>query len=125
MPIPEGLFFTQWVRSGIRSGSIVADFSVDSARSDEAQEMAPALFSELRLLSSAVWGSKSILMVVLAGDQRLRHPLQSPERLPIGSRIRTRLRTEYDWRRRSESDFDVECHQVHPSSAASHLAIGR
>jgi len=62
---------------------------------DEAQEMTPAVFSELRLLASAELDSKSILTVVLAGDQRLSHQLQSPELLPIGSRIRTRLRTEY------------------------------
>jgi len=62
---------------------------------DEAQEMTPAVFSELRLLASAELDSKSILTVVLAGDQRLAQQLQTPELLPIGSRIRTRLRTEY------------------------------
>jgi general secretion pathway protein A len=61
---------------------------------DEAQEMNPAVFSELRLLSSADLDSRSILTIVLAGDQRLVSRFESPELLPIASRIRTRLRLE-------------------------------
>ena len=38
---------------------------------DEAQEMNAAVFSELRLLSSADLDSRSILLVILAGDSRL------------------------------------------------------
>ena len=38
---------------------------------DEAQEMNPPVLSELRLLSSADLDSRSILTIVLAGDQRL------------------------------------------------------
>jgi type II secretory pathway predicted ATPase ExeA len=61
---------------------------------DEAQEMNPAVFSELRLLSSANLDSRSILLVILAGDSRLTDRLHHTDLLPIASRIRTRLRME-------------------------------
>lgn len=61
---------------------------------DEAQEMNPSVFSELRLLSSADLDSRSILTIVLSGDHRLAHRLESPDLLPIASRIRSRLRLE-------------------------------
>jgi type II secretory pathway predicted ATPase ExeA len=61
---------------------------------DEAQEMSPAVLCELRLLSSADLDSRSILTVLLAGDGRLSAKLESPELLPLASRIRSRLRTE-------------------------------
>ena len=60
----------------------------------EAQEMKPVVLSELRLLSSCELDSRSILTVILAGDGRLVENLQSPELLPIASRVRSRLRTE-------------------------------
>ena len=62
---------------------------------DEAQEMSPALLSELRLLSSTDLDSKALLTVVLSGDSRLSARLQTPDLLPVASRIRTRLRTDY------------------------------
>ena len=61
---------------------------------DEAQEMNSAVFSELRLLSSADLDSRSILTLILAGDQRLAARLEDLELLPIASRIRSRLRLE-------------------------------
>jgi len=61
---------------------------------DEAQEMSSAVFSELRLLSSANLDSRSILLVILAGDSRLTDRLHHTDLLPIASRIRTRLRME-------------------------------
>lgn len=61
---------------------------------DEAQEMNTAVFSELRLLSSTDLDSRSILTIILAGDNRLVSRLESPELLPIASRIRSRLRLE-------------------------------
>jgi type II secretory pathway predicted ATPase ExeA len=61
---------------------------------DEAQEMSPAVLCELRLLSSADLDSRSILTVLLAGDGRLSAKLESPDLLPLASRIRSRLRTE-------------------------------
>lgn len=61
---------------------------------DEAQEMNSAVFSELRLLSSADLDSRSILTIILAGDNRLVSRLESPDLLPIASRIRSRLRLE-------------------------------
>lgn len=61
---------------------------------DEAQEMTAAVLGELRLLASADLDSRSILTVILAGDGRLSAKLDSPELLPLASRIRTRLRTE-------------------------------
>jgi len=61
---------------------------------DEAQEMNTAVFSELRLLSSTNLDSRSILLVILAGDSRLTDRLHHTDLLPIASRIRTRLRME-------------------------------
>ncbi len=61
---------------------------------DEAQEMNGAVFSELRLLSSADLDSRSILTLVMAGDQRLLSRLEEVDLLPIASRVRSRLRLE-------------------------------
>lgn len=61
---------------------------------DEAQEMHAAVLSELRLLTSTELDSRSLLTVVLAGDDRLCARFETPELLPLASRIRTRLRTE-------------------------------
>jgi general secretion pathway protein A len=61
---------------------------------DEAQESAPAVLSELRLLSSVELDSRSILTVILSGDGRLKAKLESPELLPLASRVRSRLRAE-------------------------------
>lgn len=62
---------------------------------DEAQEAPAAVLNELRLLSSAEFDSRHLLSVVLAGDKRLNNRLRHEELLPLGSRIRTRLSTEY------------------------------
>jgi len=62
---------------------------------DEAQEMQPQVMSELRILASANFDSRSILTVVLAGDGRLLEKLRKEELLPLGSRIRARLTMEY------------------------------
>ena len=62
---------------------------------DEAQEMSPAALCELRLLASARFDSQPLLCVVLAGDARLIEKLRREELIPLGSRIRTRLATEY------------------------------
>ncbi|MBV9415189.1 MAG: AAA family ATPase [Solirubrobacterales bacterium] len=61
---------------------------------DEAQEMVPAVLSELRLLASARLDSHILLTVVLAGDGRLVERLRSEEFLPLGSRMRVRLALE-------------------------------
>jgi general secretion pathway protein A len=62
---------------------------------DEAQEMHPGVLSELRLLSSMQFDSRTLLTVVLAGDARLTAKLRRDELLPLGSRLRTRLVMEY------------------------------
>jgi general secretion pathway protein A len=62
---------------------------------DEAQEMTPAVLSELRLLASTRFDSRLILSVVLAGDGRLAEALRHEDLLPLASRIRTRLVMEY------------------------------
>jgi general secretion pathway protein A len=62
---------------------------------DEAQEMPPAVFGELRLLAAAHFDSRPLLSVVLAGDGRLGDLLRRADLLPLGSRIRTRLTLEY------------------------------
>lgn len=61
---------------------------------DEAQLMRPGALCELRLLSSAELDSRSLLTVVLAGDERLVDKLQTDDLLPLASRIRCRLRCE-------------------------------
>jgi type II secretory pathway predicted ATPase ExeA len=61
---------------------------------DEAQAMSPAVLCELRLLSSAELDSRSLLTVVLAGDDRLVGKFQTEDLLPLASRIRCRLRCE-------------------------------
>jgi len=62
---------------------------------DEAQEMTPQVLSELRLLASARFDSQPLLCVVMAGDARLIDKLRREELIPLGSRIRTRLATEF------------------------------
>jgi general secretion pathway protein A len=61
---------------------------------DEAQEMAPDVLSELRILSSADFDATSLLTVVLAGDGRLLELLRHQDLVPLSTRIRTRLITE-------------------------------
>ncbi len=62
---------------------------------DEAQEMTSQVLSELRILASTHFDSRSILSVVLGGDARLTERLRREELLPLGSRIRARLLMEY------------------------------
>jgi type II secretory pathway predicted ATPase ExeA len=62
---------------------------------DEAQEMAPSVLAELRILASADFDSRAILTVVLAGDGRLVQEFRREELLPIASRIRVRLNLDY------------------------------
>ena len=58
---------------------------------DEAQEMRPAVLSELRFLASAELDARALLTVVLAGDHRLSAMFRTPELVPLGSRVRVRL----------------------------------
>jgi general secretion pathway protein A len=62
---------------------------------DEAQELRPAVLSELRLLTAAQFDARSLLSIVLAGDARLTDKLRRDELLPLGSRIRMRLAMDY------------------------------
>jgi len=62
---------------------------------DEAQEMPITVLSELRLLTSTQFDSRMLLSVILAGDQRLNNQLRRDELMPLASRIRVRLNTEY------------------------------
>jgi general secretion pathway protein A len=74
---------------------------VDSTRfrpvllADETQEMLPSVLSELRILASTEFDSRSILTVVLSGDGRLTRRFRRDELLPIASRIRARLTLDY------------------------------
>ncbi len=61
---------------------------------DEAQEMDPEVLSELRILSSADFDATSLLTVVLSGDGRLPELLRHEDLIPLGTRIRARLKTE-------------------------------
>jgi len=62
---------------------------------DEAQQMYPDVLSELRVLTSTDFDSRAILTVVLVGDDRLTEMLRTPELLPLGTRIRARLRLDH------------------------------
>jgi general secretion pathway protein A len=62
---------------------------------DEAQEMTPQVLSKLRLLASARFDSQPLLCVVMAGNARLVEKLRCEELIPLGSRIRTSLATEF------------------------------
>ena len=57
--------------------------------------MPTTVLSELRLLASSVFDSRSILTVVLAGDSRLMSRFRGDELLPVASRIRCRLNLDY------------------------------
>ncbi len=61
---------------------------------DEAQEMLGNVLTELRLLVSKDLDAHSLLSVVFVGDARLPERFRSPELLPLGTRIRRRLRLE-------------------------------
>jgi type II secretory pathway predicted ATPase ExeA len=61
---------------------------------DEAQEMTSEVLSELRILSSADFDATSLLTVILSGDGRLVDLLRQEDLVPLGTRIRTRLKTE-------------------------------
>jgi type II secretory pathway predicted ATPase ExeA len=61
---------------------------------DEAQEMDVEVLSELRILSSADFDATSLLTVVLSGDGRLLELLRHQDLVPLGTRIRARLKTE-------------------------------
>jgi type II secretory pathway predicted ATPase ExeA len=61
---------------------------------DEAQEMDVEVLSELRILSSADFDATSLLTVVLSGDGRLLELLRHEDLVPLGTRIRARLKTE-------------------------------
>lgn len=62
---------------------------------DEAQEMSADILNEMRLISSMQFDSRILLSVILAGDHRLNDKLRRDDLLPLGSRIRVRLQTEY------------------------------
>jgi len=61
---------------------------------DEAQELHPSVLSELRLLTTTQFDSRTLLTVIFAGDARLTDKLRRDEFLPLGSRIRMRLAME-------------------------------
>ena len=62
---------------------------------DEAQEMTNQVLSELRLMNCSRFDSQPLLCIVLGGDARLLEKLRQEDLIPLGSRIRTRLATEF------------------------------
>lgn len=62
---------------------------------DEAQEVLPSVLAEIRILASTDFDSRSLLSVVLAGDERLTRSFRREDLLPIASRIRVRLQLGY------------------------------
>jgi type II secretory pathway predicted ATPase ExeA len=94
---------------------IDASFSRPVLIVDEAQEMVPAVLSELRLLASERLDSHILLTAVLAGDSRLAERLRSDEFLPLGSRMRVRLALD-----RAAPDELADCltHALHKAGTA-------
>lgn len=62
---------------------------------DEAQEALPAVLNEVRILASKDLDANQLLCVIFAGDERLVERLGTAELLPLGSRIRRRLKLDY------------------------------
>lgn len=58
---------------------------------DEAQYLADDVLEEIRFLGSAELDSRCILAVIFAGDNRLLKKFQTPEVLPLFSRVRVSL----------------------------------
>jgi len=58
---------------------------------DEAQHVSDECLTELRILQSHQFDSQNLLFTVLCGDNRLPERFRSPELVPLGSRIGTRL----------------------------------
>lgn len=58
---------------------------------DEAQEIPEVVMSEIRILTSDDFDSRSLLTVVFAGDSRLPANLGTPALQPLESRLRVRL----------------------------------
>ncbi len=58
---------------------------------DEAQELLPSVFAEIRLLASTDFDSRAILSVVFVGDNRLNDRLRRQDLQPIASRVRQHL----------------------------------
>jgi type II secretory pathway predicted ATPase ExeA len=58
---------------------------------DEAQQTSEECLTELRLLQSHHFDSQNLLFTILCGDSRLPERFRSPELLPLGSRISSRL----------------------------------
>jgi general secretion pathway protein A len=61
---------------------------------DEAQSTPTAVLEELKILSSKDFDSKQLLLLVLCGDGRLTERLAEPDLVPLGNRVRARLRLE-------------------------------
>lgn len=62
---------------------------------DEAQLVPTPVLCELRLLGSLAFDSRSVLTVILCGDRTLTARFNTDELLPLGSRIRVRLSTDF------------------------------
>jgi len=62
---------------------------------DEAQEAPDPVLTELRILASDHFDSRSLLTAVLCGDARLPAKLRTDALLPLASRVRARLDLEY------------------------------
>lgn len=62
---------------------------------DEAQLVPTPVLCELRLLGSLSFDARSVLTVILCGDKRLTGRLSEHDLLPLASRIRVRLSTDF------------------------------
>jgi type II secretory pathway predicted ATPase ExeA len=62
---------------------------------DESQDAPADMLKELRILTSADFDSQQLLTVIFAGDDRFSEMIAEKDLLPLGSRIRTRLKLDF------------------------------
>ncbi len=84
---------------------------------DEAQEMISYCMNELRMMASEHFDSKSLLTVIMCGDERLPERFRAPELVSLGSRMRFRIMLDHY----KSSDLHNYLNHALEQAGASHL----
>ncbi|MDM8536263.1 ATP-binding protein, partial [Desulfobacterales bacterium HSG17] len=88
---------------------------------DEAQEMISYCMNELRMMASEHFDSKSLLTVVMCGDERLPERFRSTDLVSLGSRMRFRIMLKHY----KPSDLISYLDYALEQAGASHLMTQR
>jgi general secretion pathway protein A len=88
---------------------------------DEAQEMISYCMNELRMMASEHFDSKSLLTVIMCGDERLPERFRSKELVSIGSRMKFRIMLDHY----KPSDLSSYLDHALEQAGASHLMTTR